>query len=423
MMCSLRRLSFAAALGLIALWSGCGGVADPGPLTGYESDGGGAGDDTGGSAADDGSAGSRAAGGSNEPDTENGSSSSEGVDPELAIDGSGGAVGAGGTSGGSGAGPAGTGGAQPAGSGGTESGSGGTDGPGSGGTESGSGGTSEPGTGGTESGSGGTSEPGAGGAEPGTGGTDEPGSGGTEPGSGGTFEPGTGGTFDPGTGGTESGAGGTESGAGGAGDEVADGGTGGEVGQGGGGQGGSDEPPPVVDVEVGACEPFEACGGDVEGVWTYTAACVDLADLGVDEDQIQAMCAGAELTLAGQVSGTLTFADGVVTRRGRSSAQGQVFVPGLCAIALGGCAGVEAELSDAGITGARCAAQGILLPSCRCSFALDAPLLEEVPFVTEGGVIHLADGRDLEYCAEGDNLSYREVGTTTEPGVRELQRR
>jgi hypothetical protein len=100
-----------------------------------------------------------------------------------------------------------------------------------------------------------------------------------------------------------------------------------------------------------------------------------------------------------------------------------VFVPGLCAIALGGCAGVEAELAGAGITGARCAAQGVFLPSCRCNFALEAPPLEEVPFVIDGDVIHLADGRDLEYCVAGDSLSYREVGTTTEPGVRELERR
>lgn len=397
-MSSLRCLSGGGALlALLALWAGCGGVADPGPLTGYD-------DGDGGSSTSGGSAGARSddpepiANGGNGPSDNGGSAGSEGVDPELGIDGNGGRAGAAGDGGAGGTAPVGSGGAQPTGMGGNE--------PGTGGTESGNGGT-DPGAGGTESGSGGSFDPGTGGTESGSGGTFDPGTGGTESGSGGSF--------DPGTGGTEAGSGGTES---------ATGGTGGDENGRAGGAGGSDEPPPIVDVEVGQCDAFEACGGDVEGVWTYTAACVDLDDLGLSEEAIEDMCPGAQLTLSGQVSGTLTFEDGVVTRQGQSRAEGEVFVPGLCAIALGGCGGVEDDLAEAGLVGAVCVAQGSpFLPSCRCSFEIDAPEIEAVPFDTVGSVIRLDDGRDFAYCAVGDSLSYEEIGAATEPGVRELTRR
>jgi hypothetical protein len=100
-----------------------------------------------------------------------------------------------------------------------------------------------------------------------------------------------------------------------------------------------------------------------------------------------------------------------------------VFVPAACALVLGGCGGVEDELANTGLAGANCIAQGLFFPTCRCSFVMSAPALDEVAFITDGDVLRLADGRDFQYCASGDNLSYVEIGTVTEPGVRELTRR
>ncbi len=178
---------------------------------------------------------------------------------------------------------------------------------------------------------------------------------------------------------------------------------------------------PPVDVVVGECQGFTPCGGDLDGVWTYTAACVDPADLGVSEAQL-ALCPGANVTLSGEVSGTLSFADGRMTRRGESMARGQIAVPALCALLLGGCGAVTRELVNAGLSGATCSSGRGLLPSCSCRFTLVAPAIEDVAFETSGAVLRTSDGRSYEYCVEADALSYAEVGAAREPGERRLSR-
>jgi hypothetical protein len=209
------------------------------------------------------------------------------------------------------------------------------------------------------------------------------------------------------------------------------GGAGGAL-DGGEGGGGADEnagaggessvPPPIVPIEVGACGAFTPCGGDLDGVWTYVEACVDPADLGIDEGALRQLCPGIDFELEGEVAGTLTFSEGRLTRQGASSARGTIAVPGLCALGLGGCAGVRRELLDAGLAGAVCTSGGGLFPSCNCAFGLVAPEIDGVQFETNGAVLSLSNGRTFEYCVEGDVLTQTETNGAVEPGVRRLER-
>jgi hypothetical protein len=288
-------------------------------------------------------------------------------------------------------------------------GSGGTGGATTGGTNAG-GDSGEPGgaaTGGTEAAAGdagiaGTGEPGAG----------APTAGGTEPG--GTEAGGGDAGGAAGAGGEEiagaPGAGGGETaGAGGGGASTAGaGGTGPAAGGAGGG----------VAVEIGTCEDFTACGGDVEGTWAYSAGCLDPAALGFDPSMLSTFCPTATYETDFTVTGTVTFTDGAVLRDGGWSAIVSLDVPASCTTAIGGCVGLGALIATA--TPESASSCSDTADGCACEVQMGQDGWSATSYTTDGEVITLSDGRTFDYCVSGTTLEYVETSDNPEPGTFQL---
>jgi hypothetical protein len=234
------------------------------------------------------------------------------------------------------------------------------------------------------------------------------GSGGASPAEGPPNVGGAGGAVQPTSGGSGN-TGGTGSGSGGS------GGTGGI-----GSAGTGTAAPPVVasdggpvPVSVGTCAAFEACGGALEGVWVYQTACVDPADVGLD--QLASLCPdGLPIRFADGPGATLEVTGGIITRPGEPIGPGQMLFSDACTAQFGGCealASVFAEAFECGQVAAGC--------SCALEGSTD---WGQNTFSVDGGQLTLADGRTFDYCVAGDVLTMRETGEVRETGTFTLTR-
>jgi hypothetical protein len=78
----------------------------------------------------------------------------------------------------------------------------------------------------------------------------------------------------------------------------------------------------------GACGAFAACGGDVVGKWTYSAACVSLP---AEANPYAAKCPTATMTWTVDVTGTVEFkADGTFDQAGTMTGSVVADVPKIC---------------------------------------------------------------------------------------------
>ena len=216
-----------------------------------------------------------------------------------------------------------------------------------------------------------------------------------------------------------SGGSGNTGGTGSGGTGAAGGGSGsGGTGAAGGGSAGTGAAPVASDggpvpVSIGACAAFEACGGELEGVWVYETACLDPAEVGLD--QLASICPdGVPIRFADSPGATLEVTGGIITRPGEPIGPGEMLFSDACTAQFGGCEALASLFAEA----FECAQV-----TAGCSCALEGSTdWGQNTFSVNGGQLTLADGRTFDYCVAGDVLTIHETGEVRETGTFTLTR-
>lgn len=159
------------------------------------------------------------------------------------------------------------------------------------------------------------------------------------------------------------------------------------------------------------CPSFDACGGALEGTWTYANVCIDPSENSAD--LLQTVCPTASVTYERGGTATLTFTGSSVSRTGEPLGDSVITFPAECVEGLG-CS----FLADALGTSANCTDSG---GDCLCRTASSVDWGTQ-SYTTAGGRLSLADGRSFDYCVQGNTLTYRETGDIQEAGTSTLQR-
>jgi len=174
-----------------------------------------------------------------------------------------------------------------------------------------------------------------------------------------------------------------------------------------GGTGGTGGEPPD-----GVCEDITACGGDPLGTWNVTENCTEIIlDLGPDLGCESVPAAGSVT-----VTGTFTFADGLMTQDIVQAVDITMLIDDACAQALVGlpnvtaadvCPLISAQLMMNPDTPGTCA---VAPGGCRCDVT-QAPTvsMQADPYEIVGTQIIVTDATDgtmgaLDFCQEGDEL-------------------
>jgi hypothetical protein len=160
------------------------------------------------------------------------------------------------------------------------------------------------------------------------------------------------------------------------------------------------------------CEGITPCGGDPLGTWNVSENCTEvLLDLGPELGCESIPAAGSAV-----VTGTFTFADGLMTQDIVQTVDVTMTIDDACAEALIGLPGVtaadacpliNAQLMTNPDTPGTCA---VAPGGCRCDFA-QAPTatMQADPYEVVGNQIIVTDSTDgpmgaLDFCQEGDEL-------------------
>ena len=220
----------------------------------------------------------------------------------------------------------------------------------------------------------------------------------------------------------DGGAAGESSGTGGSnGGSSAKGGTAGTSPTGGkGGTGGTGGEPPD-----GVCEDITACGGDPLGTWNVSENCTEvILDLGPELGCESIPAAGSAI-----VTGTFTFADGLMTQDtvqtvyvtmtiDDACAETLTMLPGVTAVDV--CPLVNVQLMMNPDTPGTCAVAG---DDCRCDITQPpTPNMQSDPYEVVGNQIVVTDSVDgttgaLDFCQEGDELHLHADGVDLAAGT------
>ncbi len=178
--------------------------------------------------------------------------------------------------------------------------------------------------------------------------------------------------------------------------------------------------PPVVALTVAdTCPEFAACGGDIMGTWDFSGGCV-----AVDLSTVM-MCPGAMVTRReGSGRGCVQF-DGVTARRvAEAYVSGDVFIPSLCAMFIGGCDAIEMMVTDARPDAeATCTTTAM---GCDCTFSLAVTIDDNDAYTIEGNqIVSASSDKRWDYCVEGMALDYTDasMAADAEPGIFTLSMR
>ncbi|MCC7536440.1 MAG: hypothetical protein IT379_09510 [Deltaproteobacteria bacterium] len=168
-------------------------------------------------------------------------------------------------------------------------------------------------------------------------------------------------------------------------------------------------------IQIGGCPTFSGCGGEIEGTWSYDGACID------DEMPFDtSFCPSIRLVdTNGEVSGTLTVADGLLTQSTTASFSATFDLPGECTMGLA-CSMIESALDGAdGIDGSACSEAG---DGCRCTITTANTSMSSDMVTISGNIATTGSGERYEYCVSGGTLRYRNLDDADFAGVFTLVR-
>ena len=156
------------------------------------------------------------------------------------------------------------------------------------------------------------------------------------------------------------------------------------------------------------CPSFDACGGALDGTWTYGNVCIDPTENSAD--LLQELCPTASVMYERGGTSTLTFTGSSVSRAGAPLGDSVITFPAVCVEGLG-CSFLADASTDCTDMGGDCV--------CRTASSIDWGTQS---YTTAGGQLSLGNGRSFDYCVQGDTLTYRETGDAQEAGTNTLQR-
>lgn len=177
---------------------------------------------------------------------------------------------------------------------------------------------------------------------------------------------------------------------------------------------------PITVLTTGACPTLMPCGGDVLGTWDVSGACIE-----VPIESALAACPGAMITRReGRARGRVTFTamPNIARRVAQSEATVEAFVPEVCAMAVGGCAGLQAILQR-GAPSATCAATAT---GCSCTASAAYTIDDGDGYTIQGNeIVSSTLMKRWEYCIADNSLRYRDSSPSgaREPGTITLRRR
>jgi len=214
---------------------------------------------------------------------------------------------------------------------------------------------------------------------------------------------------DPGAAGNGGATGGTP-GAAGAGTAGSSAGADGSMPTGASGSGGSGGIDPFDNIPATAstCPAFTACGGELEGAWSYSDICADTSSVSILQQALS--CPTISLRIEPGGPTTLTFSSDQVTRQGTLLGDSVLTVPNECDLAV--------PCSDLSAAGGTC---NDVNGPCICRRPENVDWGTQ-PYAVSGGQLSLQDGRTFDYCVQGARLTYRETGDAQEAGTFTLQR-
>jgi hypothetical protein len=151
------------------------------------------------------------------------------------------------------------------------------------------------------------------------------------------------------------------------------------------------------------------CGGDLTGSWTYRGACGS-TDV---EDGVRQACPGATFQATSHdVTGSLEFNGNNYTVDVTDTADVNMTIPTVCATPLGGCAGVQATLTQQLGRPTTCTTSP---QGCDCTTQTTAAAAETGTYTTSAGTLTTMPSgggtNTYYYCVSNGEFRYREQGT------------
>ena len=159
-----------------------------------------------------------------------------------------------------------------------------------------------------------------------------------------------------------------------------------------------------------SCDPTfgqaKACGGDVEGKWTYVKGCVPKEAF----DGIKKACKGATVSNdSTSAAGSLTFSKGSYSMDTSVVMSADFTIGGACLALLKTCKKVEntVKLLVLGSKVTCVDATG----GCDCKITMTWAAKWMGQYTAAGGKTTLKTGQEYHYCVKGDVMRYRGVPT------------
>lgn len=148
----------------------------------------------------------------------------------------------------------------------------------------------------------------------------------------------------------------------------------------------------------------EACGGAIAGGWTYRNGCSDVDFLAEVRRACNAIQVSNQVTTT---SGNVEFrGDMTFTRLVNTEVSAELVVPQICAVVVGGCAGVEGFIEQNANATATCTGAG----DCDCEVSIRITTDDTGTYTTQNGVLTArVNNTDYAYwyCVEQGTLRYR----------------
>lgn len=168
---------------------------------------------------------------------------------------------------------------------------------------------------------------------------------------------------------------------------------------------------------AGACTAPAACGGDVQGLWSFESICLenaaDIAGMQVDEPACSNLIVGIDV----DVFGTMTFDGANATTDAEMTLDMHAVWTKACIEAVAGisnvdvaatCANLDMEYgTNPAFTGGSCSVAG---QTCDCTVSITRDMSAVYGYTLDGSEIVEPDGERSSYCVEGETMSMSQDG-------------
>ena len=164
---------------------------------------------------------------------------------------------------------------------------------------------------------------------------------------------------------------------------------------------------------IPSCSAFTACGGDLTGQWTIDGLCTegDITEGMLDETEMPAECKDAFQNMSLQMSGTLTYANGIETADMKMAMKVKYTFTSACFSAMSmpmtqeACSAAEMTSDDPDAPVLSCSVSG---SACNCTMSMENQGVETDTYTVSGSTLTYSDGESAQFCVAGDKLTIRE---------------